>query len=488
MAIATAEQTVVDKVQKKLYIGGEWRDASGGGTLEVIDPATEEPLCEIADGTPEDAMAALDAAVEMQGEWAATAPNDRAGILWKAFETLTERADELALLMTLEMGKPVAESKAEIIYAADFFRWFSGEALRIDGNYKQFANGTSRVLVMKQPVGPSLMITPWNFPMAMGTRKVGPAIAAGCTIVMKPAQQTPLSMLALAQILEEAGLPGGVFNILTTSSSGKTTGPLIEDPRLRKLSFTGSTEVGRKLIAASAQNVLKVSMELGGNAPFLIFEDADLDAAVDGALLAKMRNIGEACTSANRFHVAEPLREEFERRLGERMGGLRIGRGTEEDVQVGPLIDQPSREKVAELVQDALAKGATRVVGGEIPDGRGYFYPPTVLGDVPGDARVNREEIFGPVAPVGSFESEEDAIARANDTEYGLVAYVFTRDIKRALRVCEALETGMVGLNQGMVSNAGAPFGGVKQSGIGREGGKEGLEEFLETKYVAVSL
>jgi succinate-semialdehyde dehydrogenase/glutarate-semialdehyde dehydrogenase len=488
MAIATAEQTVVDKVQKKLYIGGKWRDASGGGTLEVIDPATEEPLCEIADGTSEDAMAALDAAVEMQGEWAATAPNDRAGILWKAFETLTERADELALLMTLEMGKPVAESKAEIIYAADFFRWFSGEALRMDGNYKQFANGTSRVLVMKQPVGPSLMITPWNFPMAMGTRKVGPAIAAGCTIVMKPAQQTPLSMLALAQILEEAGLPGGVFNILTTSSSGKTTGPLIEDPRLRKLSFTGSTEVGRKLIAASAQNVLKVSMELGGNAPFLIFEDADLDAAVDGALLAKMRNIGEACTSANRFHVAEPLREEFERRLGERMGGLKIGRGTEEDVQVGPLIDQPSREKVAELVQDALAKGATRVVGGEIPDGRGYFYPPTVLGDVPGDARVNREEIFGPVAPVGSFESEEDAIARANDTEYGLVAYVFTRDIKRALRVCEALETGMVGLNQGMVSNAGAPFGGVKQSGIGREGGKEGLEEFLETKYVAVNL
>jgi succinate-semialdehyde dehydrogenase/glutarate-semialdehyde dehydrogenase len=488
MAIATAEQTVVDKVQKKLYIGGEWRDASGSGTLEVIDPATEEPLCEIADGTSEDAMAALDAAVEMQGEWAATAPNDRAGILWKAFETLTERADELALLMTLEMGKPVAESKAEIIYAADFFRWFSGEALRMDGNYKQFANGTSRVLVMKQPVGPSLMITPWNFPMAMGTRKVGPAIAAGCTIVMKPAQQTPLSMLALAQILEEAGLPGGVFNILTTSSSGKTTGPLIEDPRLRKLSFTGSTEVGRKLIAASAQNVLKVSMELGGNAPFLIFEDADLDAAVDGALLAKMRNIGEACTSANRFHVAEPLREEFERRLGERMGGLKIGRGTEEDVQVGPLIDQPSREKVAELVQDAFAKGATRVVGGEIPDGRGYFYPPTVLGDVPEGARVNKEEIFGPVAPVGSFESEEDAIARANDTEYGLVAYVFTRDIKRALRVCEALETGMVGLNQGMVSNAGAPFGGVKQSGIGREGGKEGLEEFLETKYVAVSL
>jgi succinate-semialdehyde dehydrogenase/glutarate-semialdehyde dehydrogenase len=488
MAIATEEQTVVDKVEKRLYIGGEWRDASGGGTLEVLDPATEEPLCEIADGTPEDAMAALGAAVETQPEWGASAPNDRAGILWKAFEALVDRADELALLMTLEMGKPVAESKAEIIYAADFFRWFSGEALRIDGNYKQFANGTSRVLVMKQPVGPSLMITPWNFPMAMGTRKVGPAIAAGCTIVMKPAQQTPLSMIALAQILEEAGLPGGVFNIVTTSSSSKTTGPLIQDPRLRKLSFTGSTEVGRKLIEASAQNVLRTSMELGGNAPFLIFEDADLDAAVEGALLAKMRNIGEACTAANRFHVAESLQEEFSRRLAERMGALKVGRGTEEDIKVGPLIDAPSREKVAELVQDALDKGATRVVGGEIPDGRGYFYSPTVLGDVPDDARVNKEEIFGPVAPVGVFESEEDAIARANDTEYGLVAYVFTRDIKRAIRVCEGLETGMVGLNQGMVSNAGAPFGGVKHSGIGREGGTEGLEEFLETKYVAVNL
>jgi succinate-semialdehyde dehydrogenase/glutarate-semialdehyde dehydrogenase len=488
MSIATEEQTVVDAVERKLYIGGEWREASGGGTLEVLDPATEQPLCEVPDATPEDAMAALDAAVEMRSEWAASAPNDRASILWKAFELMTERADELALLMTLEMGKPVAESKAEILYAADFFRWFSGEALRLDGNYKQFGNGVSRVLVMKQPVGPSLMITPWNFPMAMGTRKVGPAIAAGCTVVMKPAQQTPLSMLALGQILERAGLPGGVFNIITTSASGATTGPLIADGRLRKLSFTGSTEVGRKLIEASAPNVLNVSMELGGNAPFLVFDDADMDAAVEGALLAKMRNIGEACTAANRFHVAEPVQEEFSRRLADKMGSLKLGRGTEEDVKVGPLIDEPSREKVAELVQDALDKGADCVVGGEIPDGSGYFYPPTVLAGVPGEARVNHEEIFGPVAPVGSFASEEDAIAKANDTEYGLVAYVFTRDLKRAIRVCEALDTGMIGLNQGMVSNAGAPFGGVKQSGIGREGGNEGIEEFLETKYVAVSL
>ncbi|MET0810911.1 MAG: NAD-dependent succinate-semialdehyde dehydrogenase [Thermoleophilaceae bacterium] len=488
MSIATAEQTVVDKVNKQLFIGGEWRDGTGGATLEVLDPSTEEPIAEVADATTEDAIAALDAAVDTQKEWAASPPNDRAGILWKAFELMTARADELATLMTLEMGKPVAESKAEILYAADFFRWYSGEALRIDGNYKQFANGTSRVIVMQQPVGPALMITPWNFPMAMGTRKTGPAIAAGCTSVIKPAKQTPLSMLAMAQILEEAGLPGGVVNIITTSSSGDTTAPLIADGRLRKLSFTGSTEVGRKLIEASAKNVLKTSMELGGNAPFLIFDDADLDAALDGALLAKMRNIGEACTSANRFHVAEPVREEFERRLGERMGALKIGRGTEEDVKVGPLIDQPSREKVAELVQDALDKGASCVVGGEIPDGRGYFYPPTVLGGVTDDARVLHEEIFGPVAPVTTFESEEDAIARANDTEYGLVAYVFTRDLKRAIRVCEGLETGMVGLNQGMVSNAGAPFGGVKQSGIGREGGKEGMEEFLETKYVAVNL
>jgi succinate-semialdehyde dehydrogenase / glutarate-semialdehyde dehydrogenase len=488
MSIATQEQTVVDQVEKRLYIGGAWRDASGAATLTVEDPSTGEALCEVADATPEDAEAALDAAVARQPEWAATPPNKRSEILWRAFEAINERVDDLALLMTLEMGKTVAESKAEIAYAAEFFRWFSGEALRIDGNYKVAGNAASRVLVMRQPVGPSFFITPWNFPMAMGTRKIGPAIAAGCTIVIKPAQLTPLSMLALAQILEDCGLPGGVLNVITSSSSSAVAKPIIGDPRLRKLSFTGSTEVGRKLIAQAAENVLNVSMELGGNAPFLIFDDADLDAAVEGAMIAKMRNIGEACTSANRFHVADSVAGDFADRLAERMGSLKVGRGTEEGVDVGPLIDEDQRSKVADLVDDAIAKGATAVVGGSALDGAGYFYEPTVLGGVSPDARLLREEIFGPVAPIASFGSEEEAIAAANDTEYGLVAYVFTRDIKRALRVCEGLETGMVGLNQGMVSNAGAPFGGVKQSGIGREGGNEGIDEYLETKYVAVNL
>ncbi len=488
MSIATQEQTVVDKVEKRLYIGGEWRDASQGHTLAVEDPSTGEPLCEVADATPDDAKAALDAAAASQPEWAATPPNERGEILWRAFEALNERADDLALLMTLEMGKAVAESKAEITYAAEFFRWFSGEALRIDGNYKVAGNAASRVLVMRQPVGPSFFITPWNFPNAMGTRKIGPAIAAGCTMVIKPAQLTPLSMLALAQVLEECGLPGGVLNVITSSSSSAVAEPIIGDPRLRKLSFTGSTEVGRKLIAQAADTVLNVSMELGGNAPFLIFDDADLDAAVEGAMIAKMRNIGEACTSANRFHVADSVAGDFVARLADRMGSLKVGRGTEEDVDVGPLIDEDQRSKVAELVEDAVAKGASAVVGGSALDGAGYFYEPTVLADVSSGARVLTEEIFGPVAPVASFGSEEEAIAAANDTEYGLVAYVFTRDIKRALRVCEGLETGMIGLNQGMVSNAGAPFGGVKQSGIGREGGNEGIDEYLETKYVAVNL
>src|SRR3954452_17582775 len=373
MAIATQEQTVVDKVAKQLYIGGEWRDASGGETLPIEDPATGETLCEVADGTPDDARAALDAAVAMQAEWAATPPNERSAILYRAFELLNERTEELALLMTLEMGKTIAESKAEIAYSAEFFRWFSGEALRIDGTYKIAGNGASRVLVMRQPVGPCFFITPWNFPMAMGTRKVGPAIAAGCAMVWKPPQQTPLSAFALAQLLDEAGLPGGVLNMITSSSSSSVAKPIIADPRLRKLSFTGSTEVGRTLIAQAADNVLKVSMELGGNAPFLIFDDADLDAAIEGAMIAKMRNIGEACTSANRFHVAGKIADEFAEKLAQRMGAMRVGRGTDEGVEVGPLIDDKQRAKVAELVDDAVGKGATCVTCGRRPAGRGCF-------------------------------------------------------------------------------------------------------------------
>jgi succinate-semialdehyde dehydrogenase/glutarate-semialdehyde dehydrogenase len=488
MSIASPESTVVESAPNQLLIGGEWRDAGGGERLAVEDPSTGETLTEVADATPQDAVAALDAAADTQAEWAATPPNERSEILYRAFEALNERADELATLMTLEMGKTIAESKAEIAYSAEFFRWFSGEALRIDGYWKVAGNGASRVWVMRQPVGPCYFITPWNFPTAMGTRKIGPAIAAGCTMVVKPAQQTPLSMLALAELLADCGLPGGVLNVITSSSSSDVSKPIISDPRLRKLSFTGSTEVGRKLIAQAADNILNVSMELGGNAPFLIFDDADLDAALEGAMIAKMRNIGEACTSANRFHVAESVAGEFASKLAERMGSLKLGRGIDEDVDVGPLIDDDQRSKVAELVDDAVGKGAKALVGGQARDGAGYFYEPTVVADVPDDARLLREEIFGPVAPVKGFESDEEAIAAANDTEYGLVAYVFTSDQKRAVRVCEALETGMIGLNQGMVSNAGAPFGGVKQSGIGREGGNEGIEEYLETKYVAVNV
>src|SRR3954464_342927 len=433
MAIATNEQTVVDAVEKHLYIGGEWIDATEERTLPVEDPATGEALCEVADATPEDAKRALDSAVEMQAEWAAVPAIERGEILRKAFEKLTERADELALLMTLEMGKPIAESKAEIAYAAEFFRWFAGEATRIHGQFNMAGNGVGRLLTMKQPVGPAILITPWNFPMAMGTRKIGPAVAAGCTMVMKPASQTPLSMLALAKILEDAGLPGGVLNVITSSSSGSVMGPLIEDSRARKLSFTGSTEVGAKVMEEASKRVLRVSMELGGNAPFLIFDDADLDDAVAGAMIAKMRNIGEACTAANRFHVASSVAEQFADKLAKEMGSLKLGRGTEDGVDVGPLIDDDQRGKVSELVDDAKSKGAQVVVGGSIPDGRGYFYEPTVLSDVPPEANLLREEIFGPVAPVASFESEEDAVAAANNTDFGLVAYVYTRDLKRAL-------------------------------------------------------
>jgi succinate-semialdehyde dehydrogenase/glutarate-semialdehyde dehydrogenase len=386
------------------------------------------------------------------------------------------------------MGKSIAESKAEITYAGEFFRWYAEQAVRIDGRYSVAPNGAGRLLTMKQPVGPCIAITPWNFPMAMGTRKIGPAVAAGCTMVIKPAKQTPLSMLALAQILEEVGLPGGVLNVITASSSGSIMEPLIKDPRARKLTFTGSTEVGRTLIEQSAEQILKVSMELGGNAPFLVFDDADVDDAVEGAMVAKMRNIGEACTAANRFHVADGIADEFASKLADKMGSLKVGRGTEEGVDVGPLIDDNQRGIVRDLVEDATSKGAKVVVGGKDVDGAGYFYEPTVISDVPDDAQLLKDEIFGPVAPVKGFADEQEAIDAANDTEYGLVAYVYTSDIKRALRVCEGLQTGMIGLNQGMVSNPAAPFGGVKQSGFGREGGYEGIEEYLETKYIAVNL
>jgi succinate-semialdehyde dehydrogenase/glutarate-semialdehyde dehydrogenase len=487
MSVASKEQAVVDAVPRQLYIGGEWRDGALG-TLDVEDPATEETIASVADASADDAKDALAACAENQAEWQHTAPRDRGEILRRAYELITERADDLALLMTLEMGKSVAESKAEVTYASEFLRWFSEQAVRIDGRYSVAPNGAGRLMTMKQPVGPCVLITPWNFPMAMGTRKIGPAIAAGCTMVIKPAKQTPLSMLALAGILEEVGLPGGVLNVITASSSGEVMGPLIKDPRTRKLSFTGSTEVGRKLIEQSAEQILRVSMELGGNAPFLVFDDADIDDAVAGGVIAKMRNIGEACTAANRFHVASSVADEFATKLADKMGAMKVGRGTEEGVEVGPLIDDVQRSKVKDLVSDAESKGAKVVVGGGEVDGRGYFFQPTVLSDVPPDAELLREEIFGPVAPVASFESEQDAIDAANNTEYGLVAYVYTRDIKRALRVCEGLETGMVGLNQGIVSNPAAPFGGVKQSGFGREGGYEGIEEYLETKYVAVNL
>ncbi|GAA0579143.1 NAD-dependent succinate-semialdehyde dehydrogenase [Kribbella sandramycini] len=482
------EQAVVEGCPTDLFIGGTWQAAEGGRTLGVEDPSTGTTFAQVADASPADGKAALDAAVAAQAEWAATAPRERGEILRRTYELMTERVDELALLMTLEMGKPVAESKGEIAYAAEFFRWFAEEAVRIEGSYQVAPNGKGRFLVMRQPVGPCLLITPWNFPAAMGARKIGPAVAAGCTMVIKPAAQTPLSMLKLAELMTEAGLPAGVLNVITTSDSGGVMEPLIRDGRARKLSFTGSTQVGRKLIEQAADQVLRTSMELGGNAPLLVFADANLDQAVEGAMLAKMRNGGEACTAANRIYVERPVLDEFSRRLSERMAALTVGRGTEDGVDVGPLIDAAQRGKVAELVDDALARGARALVGGSVADGNGYFYPPTVLADVPHDARLQKEEIFGPVAPLTAFDTEDEAVRMANDTEYGLVSYLFTNDLTRALRISERLETGMIGLNQGIVSNPAAPFGGVKQSGLGREGGAVGIDEYLDVKYVAINV
>ncbi|MCE0762147.1 NAD-dependent succinate-semialdehyde dehydrogenase [Pseudonocardia kujensis] len=480
------ERKVLEAVPTGLLIGGEWRPAASGATTKVEDPSTGEVLVEVADAGPEDGLAALTAAHEAQAGFAAMAPRERGEILRRAYETMIARVDDLALLMTLEMGKPLAESRGEVTYAAEFFRWFSEEAVRIDGGFATAPAGGSRFLVMKQPVGPCVFITPWNFPLAMGTRKIGPAIAAGCTVVIKPAPQTPLSMLALGQILLDAGLPAGVLNIINATDAGGVMEPIIKDGRARKLSFTGSTGVGKILLEQCAAKVLRTSMELGGNASFLVFDDADLDKAVEGAMLAKMRNMGEACTAANRFYVQRGVAEEFAAKLAERMGALKVGRGTEDGVQVGPLVDAKGRDKVVDLVGDAIAHGAQVKVGGEAAEGPGYFYPPTVLTDVPRNSRLNHEEIFGPVAPISVFDTEDEALAAANATEFGLVNYVFTENLNRALRVSEKVESGMVGLNTGLVSNPAAPFGGIKESGLGREGGTVGIDEFLELKYVAI--
>ncbi|MGH3913417.1 MAG: NAD-dependent succinate-semialdehyde dehydrogenase [Pseudonocardiaceae bacterium] len=487
MSSADREHAVVDAVPTELFINGRWQPAGDGGTFDVEDPSTGKVLCAVADATPDDGMAALGAAVTAQAEWARYPPRERGEILRRAYELMTARQDDLALLMTLEMGKPLAESRAEIAYGAEFFRWFAEEAVRIDGGFATAPNGSGRFLVLRQPVGPALLITPWNFPTAMGTRKIGPAVAAGCTMVLKPARLTPLSMLALADILRECGLPDGVLNVVPAAGAGRVLAPLIRDGRVRKLSFTGSTEVGRILLEQCAEQIVRTSMELGGNAPFVVFPDADLDAAIEGAMIAKMRNMGEACTAANRFYVHAEVVDEFARRLAERMGSLRIGRGTEDGVTVGPLIEAKARNNVQHLVTDAVSRGARVLVGGEPVDGPGYFYRPTVLVDVPADAELAHTEIFGPVAPITSFTAEQEVLTKCNDTPFGLVSYVYTGDLNRALRVCEGLEAGMVGLNQGLVSNPAAPFGGIKHSGLGREGGTVGIEEFLEIKYIAVA-
>jgi len=477
---------VIAAVPTNLFVGGEWRPSASGATFTVSDPATGETLTTIADAGADDALAALDAASAVQAEWAATAPRARGEILRRAFELVTERREELALLMTLEMGKPLAEARGEVTYGAEFLRWFSEEAARISGRYGLNPEGTGHMIVSHRPVGPSYLITPWNFPLAMATRKIAPALAAGCTAIIKPAEFTPLTTLALAAIFEEAGLPRGVLSVLTTTVPVVVTHALLADGRLRKLSFTGSTDVGRRLMAQASASVLRVSMELGGNAPFIVFEDADLDAAVEGVLAAKFRNIGQACTAANRILVHADVAEEFTRRVSERVAALRVGPGTDEGVQIGPLIDVSAVTKATDLVTDAVYRGATVRVGGKPFGPVGTFLPPTVVSDVVPGSRILAEEIFGPVLAISTFTTEADAVARANDTEFGLVAYVYTTSLARSHRMMDTLEAGMIGLNTGVVSNAAAPFGGVKQSGVGREGGAEGIYEYLTTTYTLV--
>ncbi len=487
MTTSKQERELLAKIPTGLLIGGDFRDASTGARFDVIDPATGDVLATVADASPQDGQAALAAAAAAQESWAKTPARARGEILRKAFELVTARVDDFALAMTLEMGKPLAESRGEVAYGAEFLRWFSEEAVRIAGRYSVAPDGVNRLLVTRRPVGPCLFITPWNFPLAMATRKIAPAIAAGCTMVLKPAELTPLTALLLGRVLAEAGLPAGVLNIIPTTAPGPVTAPLIADSRLRKLSFTGSTATGQRLLAASADQVLRVSMELGGNAPFLVFEDADLDAAVEGAIVAKLRNGGEACVAANRFLVHESVADEFGRRLAQRMASFRVGRGTEPNTLLGPMINAAAIVKISRLVDEAIADGAKLATGGCAVDRPGYFFEPTVLTDVPVTSAIVREEIFGPVATVVGFATEDEAVAIANDTPFGLVAFAFTRDLNRALRMAERLDSGMIGINAGVVSNPAAPFGGVKQSGLGREGGPEGIDEYLETVYVAIA-
>ncbi|WP_019180182.1 NAD-dependent succinate-semialdehyde dehydrogenase [Microbacterium yannicii] len=479
----TREIELLAKAPDGLFIDGQWVAADGRRTLDVYDPATGQVIKTIANASPEDGKAALDAAVEAFPAWAATPARERAEILRRAFDLLQERKEDFALLMTIEMGKPLAEARGEVAYGGEFLRWFSEETARVQGRYGANPEGTGRMIVSQHPVGPCFLITPWNFPLAMATRKIAPALAAGCTVVIKPAELTPLTTLAFAKLLEDAGLPAGVVNVFTTSTSGAVSEPIIRDPRLRKLSFTGSTQVGQRLLEQAAQGVLRTSMELGGNAPFVVFDDADLEKAVDGAMLAKFRNIGQACTAANRFIVHRSVAEEFARRVTARVQGMKIGRGTEEGVTIGPLIDDRAVEKASTLVEDAVARGASVATGGNAVEGPGTFYEPTVVTDVQPGSDILREEIFGPVLAIIPFDSEDDAVRLANDTEYGLVSYVFTESLSRGQRMIERLETGMMGLNVGVVSNAAAPFGGWKMSGLGREGGAEGIHEYLQTKY-----
>ncbi|HWM46114.1 MAG TPA: NAD-dependent succinate-semialdehyde dehydrogenase [Xanthobacteraceae bacterium] len=474
-------------VPTDLWIGGKWRKASDGGRFDVIDPATETTIASVASATVDDAKAAVDAASNAFEGWAARKPRERGEILRKAFELIMRDAERFAKLITLENGKALPDSRGEVAYAAEFFRWYAEEAVRNIGEVSRAPASGARIFVHHKPAGVAVLVTPWNFPAAMATRKIGPALAAGCPVVLKPASDTPLTMLALMPALEEAGVPPGVVNVIPSRSSGKVVSAMLHDPRVRIVSFTGSTEVGKKLLHEAADSVITPAMELGGNAPFIVFEDADIDAAVEGAMIAKMRNMGEACTAANRFYVQEKVHAEFAKKLTEKMASLKMGNGLTEGVALGPLVNAEGRDKVIELVEDAVKKGAKVLTGGKAPGGKGFFYPATVLDNVPDEAAMLREEIFGPVASIQTFKSEDEVVRRANDTEYGLVAYLFTKDLTRGMRVSEKLDFGMIGLNRGLVSDPAAPFGGTKQSGIGREGAHEGMMEFLETQYVSVS-